>query len=75
LRGVAEVGGVVQQRLHHATMKHMADLLGEALVREHRSPIVGAAHIWRWHAEYVALADGSRIPIGSSYRPELWRGL
>jgi two-component system response regulator LytT len=57
--------------LHHATMKEMADQLGEAFVRVHRSFIVGAAHIKLLQAEYVVLADGNSIPIGSSYKPEL----
>ena len=57
--------------LHHATMKEMADLLGNSFVRTHRSFIVGAAHIKLLQPEQVVLADGSLIPIGSSYKPEV----
>ena len=57
--------------LHHATMKEMADLLGEFFVRTHRSFIVGAAHIKLLQPEQVVLADGSLIPIGNSYKPEV----
>jgi two-component system response regulator LytT len=57
--------------LHHATMKEMTDLLGESFVRVHRSFIVGAAHIKLLQADYVVLADGNSIPIGSSYKPDL----
>ena len=57
--------------LHHATMQAMADTLGEAFGRVHRSFIVGAAHIRRLQPEQVELTDGSLIPIGSSYKPEL----
>ena len=57
--------------LHHATMQAMADLLGNSFVRTHRSFIVNAAHIRRLQPEQVELTDGSLIPIGSYYRPEL----
>ncbi|HEX8327880.1 MAG TPA: LytTR family DNA-binding domain-containing protein [Hymenobacter sp.] len=57
--------------LHHATMQAMTDTLGEAFVRVHRSFIVGAAHIKLLQPEQVALTDGSLIPIGNSYKPEL----
>ena len=57
--------------LHHATMQAMADQLGEAFGRVHRSFIVGAAHIRRLQPEQVELTDGSLIPIGNSYKPEL----
>ena len=57
--------------LHHATMKEMADLLGEDFARVHRSFIVAAAHIKLLQAEQVVLADGTALPIGSSYKPEL----
>ena len=57
--------------LHHATMQAMADGLGPGFARVHRSFIVGAAHIRLLHPEQVVLTDGSLIPIGSSYRPEV----
>ena len=57
--------------LHHATMKEMADQLGAAFGRVHRSFIVHAAHIRRLQPEQVELTDGSLIPIGHSYKPEL----
>ncbi|GAA4056122.1 LytTR family DNA-binding domain-containing protein [Hymenobacter glaciei] len=57
--------------LHHATMQAMADQLGETFVRVHRSFIVGAAHIRLLQPEQVVLTDGSLIPIGNSYKPEL----
>ena len=57
--------------LHHATMQAMTDTLGPAFVRVHRSFIVAAAHIQLLQPEQVVLADGSLIPIGSSYKPEL----
>ena len=57
--------------LHHATMQAMADQLGEAFGRVHRSFIVNAAHIRRLQSEQVELTDGSLLPIGSSYKPEL----
>ncbi|GAB3664726.1 LytTR family DNA-binding domain-containing protein [Hymenobacter agri] len=57
--------------LHHATMKEMADLLGPDFGRVHRSFIVGAAHIRRLQPEQIELIDGSLIPIGQSYKPEL----
>ena len=57
--------------LHHATMQAMADTLGTAFGRAHRSFIVSAAHIRRLQPEQVELTDGSLIPIGSSYKPEL----
>ena len=57
--------------LHHATMQAMTDTLGEAFGRVHRSFIVNAAHIRRLQPEQVELTDGSLLPIGSSYKPEL----
>ena len=57
--------------LHHATMQAMADTLGETFGRVHRSFIVNAAHIRRLQPEQVELTDGSLLPIGSSYKPEL----
>ncbi|MCI1186757.1 LytTR family DNA-binding domain-containing protein [Hymenobacter sp. DH14] len=57
--------------LHHATMQAMADQLGAAFGRLHRSFIVNAAHIRRLQPEQVELTDGSLIPIGQSYKPEL----
>ncbi|MGI4870532.1 MAG: LytR/AlgR family response regulator transcription factor [Janthinobacterium lividum] len=57
--------------LHHATMKEMADLLGEHFVRVHRSFIVGAAHIKLLQPEQVVLADGTVVPIGNSYKAEV----
>jgi two-component system response regulator LytT len=57
--------------LHHATMQAMADQLGEAFGRVHRSFIVNAAHIRRLQPEQVELTDGSLLPIGQSYKPEL----
>ncbi len=57
--------------LHHATMKEMADLLGEAFVRVHRSFIVATAHLQLLQPEQVVLRDGSALPIGSSYKAEL----
>ena len=57
--------------LHHATMKEMAELLGDNFARVHRSFIVSAAHIKLLQPEQVVLTDGSLIPIGSSYKPEL----
>ena len=57
--------------LHHATMKEMADQLGPDFGRTHRSFIVAAAHIQRLQPEQVLLADGTALPIGNSYKPEL----
>ena len=57
--------------LHHATMQAMADTLGEAFGRVHRSFIVNAAHIRRLQPEQVELIDGSLVPIGNSYKPEV----
>ena len=57
--------------LHHATMQAMADTLGGDFGRAHRSFIVNAAHIRRLQPEQVELTDGSLLPIGSSYKPEL----
>lgn len=57
--------------LHHATMQAMADTLGPAFVRVHRSFIVAGGHIQLLQAEQVVLIDGSLIPVGNSYKPEL----
>ena len=57
--------------LHHATMQAMTDTLGGDFGRAHRSFIVNAAHIRRLQPEQVELTDGSLLPIGSSYKPEL----
>ncbi|WP_046243654.1 LytR/AlgR family response regulator transcription factor [Hymenobacter terrenus] len=57
--------------LHHETMKEMADLLGDAFVRVHRSFIVATTYIKLLQTEQVVLADGSQIPIGQTYKLEL----
>jgi two-component system response regulator LytT len=57
--------------LHHATMKEMADVLGEQFVRVHRSFIVAAAHIKLLQPEQVVLADNTAVPIGNSYKADL----
>ncbi|GAB2965193.1 LytTR family DNA-binding domain-containing protein [Hymenobacter coalescens] len=57
--------------LLHQTMKEMSEVLGAPFVRTHRSFIVAAAHIKLLQPEHLVLADGSYIPIGSSYKPEL----
>ena len=57
--------------LHHATMKEMAELLGTDFARVHRSFIVSAAHLRLLQSEQVVLTDGTTLPIGQSYKPEL----
>ncbi len=57
--------------LLHETMKEMAETLGGRFVRVHRSFIVAGAHIKLLQPEQVVLADGSTLPIGSSYKPDL----
>ena len=57
--------------LLHQTMKEMAETLGAAFLRVHRSFIVAVAHIKLLQPENVILTDGSYIPIGNSYKAEL----
>jgi two-component system LytT family response regulator len=56
--------------LHHATMKEMAELLGESFVRVHRSFIVGRAYIRLLQSEQLVLLDNTIIPLGQSYKAE-----
>lgn len=62
---------VAKTHLHHATMKEMAELLGVGFARVHRSFIVSAAHLRLLQPEQVVLTDGTVLPIGQSYKPEL----
>ncbi|MBG8554582.1 LytR/AlgR family response regulator transcription factor [Hymenobacter guriensis] len=57
--------------LLHQTMKEMAEVLGGAFLRVHRSFIVAAAHIKMLQPDNVLLQDNTLIPIGNSYRAEL----
>lgn len=52
-------------------MKEMAELLGTDFARVHRSFIVSAAHLRLLQSEQVVLTDGTTLPIGQSYKPEL----